>query len=98
MNRKVTILVQKRMHLFWEIPGRSGQGAGVGVGMLRGAGDSLEQVNWFRGFLVFGFLVFGFLVSWFQNFLVSWFRRSENPLMFVEVIRSISPQCQFHVF
>ena len=63
-------------------PIRSGQGAGVGVGMLRGGGDSL---TWWGGFLVVGLLVswfrgvkdscffcscLGFLVSW---CFVSWF-------------------------
>ena len=56
--------------------------ADVGVGMLRGAGDSLTWksllVYWFQSFLVSdlwvsGFL--GFLVSWFLSFLVSWFQR-----------------------
>ena len=50
--------------------GRSGQGHGVAVGMLRGVGDSL---TWFRGFLVWGFRAFGFLVSWFIGLLVAWF-------------------------
>ena len=47
------------------------QVAGVGVGMLSGAGNSLTylkvKTSWFLGFLVFGFLV-----SWFQGFLLSW--------------------------
>ena len=39
-------------------------GAGVGVGMLKGAGDSLTwKVYWFLGFWFIGFKV-----SWFQSF------------------------------
>ena len=64
--------------------GRSGQGAAVAVGMLRGAGDARTWkivgfrgilVSWFLGCWVFGFLVLlflGFLVSWVLGFLVSW--------------------------
>ena len=45
-------------------------GAGVGLGMLRGAGDALTIWKQ-KSVLVFGFLVseiLGLLVSWFQIF------------------------------
>ena len=57
-------------------------GAGVGVGMLRGAGDSLTRkgllvswclVSWFLLPWFLGFLVFGFKDYWFLGFLVSKF-------------------------
>ena len=58
--------------------GRSGQGAGVGLGMLRGAGDSLTRkrllVWWLLGCWFLGFWTLGFLVSWIQRFLVSSFQ------------------------
>ena len=52
-------------------------GAGVGVGMLRGAGDSLtwkQKVSWFLGFLLVCFLV-----SKFAGFLVQKFKDSMIP-------------------
>ena len=59
-------------------------GAGVGVGMLRGAGDSFTwkekrrfKVYWFLGFwfIAFGlcFVFYGFIILWFCDFMVAWF-------------------------
>ena len=56
-------------------------GVGVGVGMLRGSGDTLTwKKNGFRllGFLFLGVLAFGFLVSKFLGFKVSWLHSSKD--------------------
>ena len=59
---------------------RSGQGARVRVGMLRGAGDFLTwKVSWFFGLLASWFLGVLFIVYWLLGVLflgcyVYWFR------------------------
>ena len=56
-------------------PTKRGAGARVGVGMLRGGGDSL--IEKFQSCLVACLIsrFLGFLVPWFLGFLLSWFRR-----------------------
>ena len=56
------------------MPPRGWSGAGVGVGMLRGAGDFPYLnilVSWFLVFLVSWFAASWFLASWFLGSLVS---------------------------
>ena len=70
----------------WESVCWGWSGAGVGVGMLRGAGDSLTCLRgaWFLVLLFLGFKVcwfLGFLVSKFLSFLVSKFRLFNDPIL-----------------
>ena len=61
-------------------------GAGVGVGMLRGAGDSPHlkietfKVSWFLGFLVSWFFVSGFLDSKIYQISISCFLEDICPI------------------
>ena len=47
-------------------------GARVGVGTLRGVGDSLANIKKWHGLLVFGFWFYSCVVVWFYGFMVSW--------------------------
>ena len=67
------------------LPGRSGQDAGVGACMLRGAWDSLTG-KW-KGFWVSWSLV----CFWFLGFLVSWFLGFKNLLCFQKIFVTYYP-------
>ena len=75
-------------------PPRRWSGAGVGVGMLRDAGDCLTWKQ--QSFLSSWYQ--GFLVSWFQGFLVSWLQRFKKSFKVFGRYLVHLTKSPFHVF